>query len=175
MALDKLVDSALLDASLEDVADAIRAKGGTSASLSFPVDFVNAIDAIETGGGGSGGLSLIKTITLEQDVNSVSTAFDSALAAYDFVVIKLQFSLTEHDWLYYGVNGANESYDSDLKDHDKILLIFYVSGWKIAVPSTTSVNGKALTVGDNITIRAYVATKLIQAGSTLTFYGGYFD
>jgi len=49
MALDKLVDSAQLDADLGDIADAIRAKGGTSAELSFPQGFVDAVGAIETG------------------------------------------------------------------------------------------------------------------------------
>ena len=52
MAVDKLVDSTQLDADLTAVADAIRTKGGTSASLAFPTGFVDAIDAIETGGGG---------------------------------------------------------------------------------------------------------------------------
>lgn len=53
MAVDKLVDSTQLDADLTSVADAIRTKGGTSSSLAFPAGFVSAIDAIETGGGGS--------------------------------------------------------------------------------------------------------------------------
>ena len=39
------------DTELTDVADAIRTKGGTSASLEWPDGFVDAIDAIETGGG----------------------------------------------------------------------------------------------------------------------------
>ena len=51
MAVDKLVDSTQLDADLTSVANAIRTKGGTSASLAFPAGFVDAIDAIETGGG----------------------------------------------------------------------------------------------------------------------------
>lgn len=49
MAVDKLVDSTQLDADLTSVADAIRAKGGTSGQLSFPAGFVNAVDAITTG------------------------------------------------------------------------------------------------------------------------------
>ena len=53
MSVDKLVDSTQLDADLTSVADAIRSKGGTSAQLSFPADFVSAIEDIETGGGGS--------------------------------------------------------------------------------------------------------------------------
>ena len=56
MAVDKLVDSTQLDTDLTSVANAIRTKGGTSASLAFPTGFVAAIDAIETGGGG--GISL---------------------------------------------------------------------------------------------------------------------
>lgn len=52
MAVDKLVDSTQLDADLTSVANAIRAKGGTSAQLAFPAGFVSAVEAIPTGGGG---------------------------------------------------------------------------------------------------------------------------
>jgi len=52
MAVDKLVDSTQLDADLTSVANAIRTKGGTSASLAFPADFITAIAAIPSGGGG---------------------------------------------------------------------------------------------------------------------------
>lgn len=51
MALDKLVDSAQLDADLTTVANAIRTKGGTSAQLAFPSGFASAIAAIPSGGG----------------------------------------------------------------------------------------------------------------------------
>lgn len=51
MSVDKLVDSTQLDTDLTSVANAIRTKGGTSASLAFPAGFVSAIDAIPTGGG----------------------------------------------------------------------------------------------------------------------------
>lgn len=40
-------------ADLTDIAEAIRAKGGTSAQLQFPSGFVDAVEAIETGGGGA--------------------------------------------------------------------------------------------------------------------------
>lgn len=52
MAVDKLVDSAQLDADLTSVANAIRTKGGTSAQLAFPAGFVSAVQAIPSGGGG---------------------------------------------------------------------------------------------------------------------------
>ena len=46
----KLVDASQLDSDLTSIANAIRTKGGTSASLDFPEDFIDAIDAIPTGG-----------------------------------------------------------------------------------------------------------------------------
>jgi hypothetical protein len=50
MSVDKLVDSTQLDADLTSVANAIRTKGGTSASLAFPAGFVQAIGDIPSGG-----------------------------------------------------------------------------------------------------------------------------
>lgn len=64
MALDKLVDSTQLDADLTSVADAIREKGGTSAVLSFPTEFVSAIENIETG------TDVSDTTTVAGDVRS---------------------------------------------------------------------------------------------------------
>ena len=46
MAIDKAVDSTLLNSDLTSVANAIRTKGGTSAQLAFPSDFVSAINSI---------------------------------------------------------------------------------------------------------------------------------
>ncbi len=53
MALDKVVDSAALDAGMTAVADVIRAKAGTTEPLAWPDGFAAAISGIETGGGGS--------------------------------------------------------------------------------------------------------------------------
>ena len=53
MAVDKLVDSGQLNTDLTSVANAIRTKGGTSAQLAFPAEFVSAIAAIPSGGGSS--------------------------------------------------------------------------------------------------------------------------
>ena len=53
MSVDKLVDSTQLDTDLTSVANAIRTKGGTSAQLAFPTDFVSAINAISGGTAGT--------------------------------------------------------------------------------------------------------------------------
>ena len=50
MASYKVVNTDQLDADLNTVASAIRAKGGTSAKLSFPSGFVSAVQNIDTGG-----------------------------------------------------------------------------------------------------------------------------
>lgn len=54
MALDKVVDSAALDAGMISVADAIRAKTGNADLLAWPDEFAAAIAGILSGGGGSG-------------------------------------------------------------------------------------------------------------------------
>ena len=51
MALDKVVDSAVLDAGMKSVADAIRAKAGTTDLLAWPDGFKAAVEGIQTGGG----------------------------------------------------------------------------------------------------------------------------
>lgn len=50
MALDKAIDSAVLDSGLTSVANAIRNKGGTSEVLEFPAGFVSAVNAISASG-----------------------------------------------------------------------------------------------------------------------------
>lgn len=74
MATIKMIDGAQLDSDLKKVANAIRAKGETSAGLSFPNGFVNAIEAIEIGGDGNAiagtfiPISHLRSITLSDCV-----------------------------------------------------------------------------------------------------------
>ena len=69
----ELVDSTQLDADLTSVANAIRTKGETSESLSFPSDFISAINAIDTGGGGGGG-DLPDNMSIEDYTVSTTSA-----------------------------------------------------------------------------------------------------
>ena len=79
MAVDKLVDSTQLDADLTSVANAIRTKGGTSASLAFPADFVSAIAAIPSGGGTTGTLTFDFTKGLtDEETGAVTWALSGA-------------------------------------------------------------------------------------------------
>ena len=78
MAYDKVVDSAVLDAGLTSIADAIRTKGGTSSTMSFPDGMASAIAAIPTGGGGSD--ELITFIKGVIDRTTTATQFPSELS-----------------------------------------------------------------------------------------------
>lgn len=53
MAYDKIVDSAFLNSGLMSIADAIRKKGETTASLAFPAEMAAAVEAIKAGGTGA--------------------------------------------------------------------------------------------------------------------------
>ena len=76
MTVDKLVDSTQLDSDLTSVANAIRTKGGTSASLSFPNDFVSAIGNIPTGitPTGTKSISITPNGTTTEDVTNYANA-----------------------------------------------------------------------------------------------------
>lgn len=77
MALDKAVDSAALDAGMTAVADAIRAKSGTTEPLAWPDGFKAAIEAI------SGGI--VSAVLLESGeftlANDTATAYSVELNA----------------------------------------------------------------------------------------------
>lgn len=70
MALDKLVDSSQLDTDLTSIANAIRTKGGTSAQLAFPAEFISAIEAISGGGGGLKYETGVFTLDSDQTVSA---------------------------------------------------------------------------------------------------------
>lgn len=71
MALDKVVDSAVLDAGMTSVADAIRAKAGTIEPLAWPDGFKAAIEAI-SGGAGTGLAYDMGEFVLDADIASNS-------------------------------------------------------------------------------------------------------
>lgn len=81
MAYDKVIDSSVLDANLTSVANAIRSKGGSSASLAFPAGFINAISQIETGKV----TTEVHDFTFASDLGSGTNTEKTLLTANDFV------------------------------------------------------------------------------------------
>lgn len=79
MAYDKVVDSAVLDAGLKQIADAIREKGGTFDNLAFPAAMAEAIAAIEAGGGGCDFFAAYGTYIPAENHDGVSVYFDTGI------------------------------------------------------------------------------------------------
>lgn len=113
MAIDKAIDSAVLEANLKAVADAIREKGGTSDTLAFPSGFADAIAAIEAGGGGvsmnTGTITPsaeTSILTIEHGLGKVPTLF--------IVMVTPSFSGTSGKTVFtgYGIN-TNGAFSPD--------------------------------------------------------------
>lgn len=118
MAVDKLVDSTQLNADLTSVANAIRTKGGTNASLAFPADFVSAIGAIPTGGGGFTFHDLIYktepsgviTITADADIPLYALCRNTAITR--LVLDMGTYKFGRHESGQYAGNGYNLDYNA---------------------------------------------------------------
>ena len=92
------------DTNLTAVANAIRQKGGTSASLEFPDDFVSAIGDIQTGGGSS--------VTVEAlNVTQNGTYTAPSGTAYSPVTVNVSGGGT--DYLAGRLNNTLTDYSSD--------------------------------------------------------------
>lgn len=103
MAYDKVVDSAVLDAGLKQIADAIREKAGTTDALAFPQEIADAIAAIQSGG------ATIEPLTISE--NGTYTAPDG-VDGYSPVTVEVKGSgeelvITDCDYFYY--KGARSS------------------------------------------------------------------
>ena len=108
------------ESSLTSLADAIRAKGGTSDTLAFPSGFVEAIEAIQTGGGSIENLLFglpyaTGSFTAAEDITStytICTLPDSVLiAANNQTAIIGTFCI----WC---VKSPNSTWDWDIKGLD---------------------------------------------------------
>lgn len=92
MVVNKKVNATQLDADLTDIADAIREKSGTSATLEFPEDFVTAIDAIPSGGGAAIADGIV---VKARDTNGYPTEVD--LYAADGIIQPYQFMIANQN------------------------------------------------------------------------------
>ena len=74
------------ESSLTSLADAIRAKGGTSDTLTFPGGFVSAVEAIDAGGGGDDGS--FKAVIERTAVNPTIPSDLTSIGQYAFFACK---------------------------------------------------------------------------------------
>ena len=100
MALDKVVDSAALDAGMTSVADAIRAKAGTTKPLAWPDGFAAAISGIETGGSGA---------------SWVTVATELPYDMFQLGDVNMDGSITQDDAAEVGNYGSGTDYFSSVQ------------------------------------------------------------
>lgn len=155
MAIDKAVDSSALESDLTSVADAIRAKGGISDSLSFPTGMVSAINSIPTGvtvqtASGSAKTSSRGLLTLnigfEPDLIVLKVG---TVSGYEF---NLNLALTEK-WTsskagctsWHGDEYVYEAYVNSIGTTSTSLYVYgYDSSWNSGAASNITFNWKAV-------------------------------
>lgn len=105
MAYDKVVDSAVLDAGLTKIADAIRAKGDTSAELSFPDGMAEAVEAID---GGSDMDALISRSATEVRSNAGHIGDYAFYSNTALTTVDIPAAASIGDSAFYGCTGLTE-------------------------------------------------------------------
>lgn len=94
------------DTDLTAVADAIRTKGGTSAPLNFPQGFVDAVGAIETGGGGEPSEVPSGYTQLKYVESSGTQAINTGVAPTLETKLQIQGYYLEGNQAYYPLGGC---------------------------------------------------------------------
>ena len=109
----KAVNATQLDSDLLAVANAIRSKAGISDELEFPAEFVSAIAAITTSGGGTGGGIQTASATTLSSNNVQYIQFNSIREVPDwFVVIADPAAATDYGtayWYYTAITKSNNT------------------------------------------------------------------
>ena len=174
MAVDKMVDSAQLDAYLTSGANAIRTKGNTNAALSFPSGFVSAI----------GALGPIKkdyvsgTFTVPSGATSYTLEFGKTLEKYIFLIELTDSSKStlvasgvdiQHKFVLFGAapnpqvnsKGANMKFARNYNPSSGLFTTAMLGGG--LTTNTTSIVTSVRTINEND------ATKNLIAGYTYNY------
>ncbi len=145
MALDKVIDSAKLDADLTSIADAIREKAGVSDSFVFPDGFVEAVSGISTGGGDSLAIQIIEgTVTEINDstatkIGKFAFGKGSSLAASEAKLTSVRFpeaNNVDNYAFYYNRKLASASFPKATRLEEQALA-YCESLTSVDIPSAT--------------------------------------
>ena len=94
------------ETSISNIADAIRAKGGTG---TFTVgEMARAISDLPSGGGAS--IELVKTVTLTEPVHTFDVSISEYFNEYNLLLGYVNLTPTESDYLYFGWNVGAETF-----------------------------------------------------------------
>ena len=167
------------DTALSYEAARIRAKTGSAAQITFDGDngFGDAIDAIPTGGGGSG-LELLVDDTAAEDVATINLVIPQgkqSLPAY-FVVLNGETSANE--WIYPQLNSTSPSqgqgaYFSQTRIYDNTCFVVAqheYGGNRYVLPTGTPMRVNASAIS-NILLSLYAASSTFKSGFNVKVYG----
>ena len=166
------------------IADAIRAKGGTSELLTLD-GMVEAINAIETGGGGGGpyfDVTLLTTNEAPEDVSAIRIDRQTEWSDYDFIIFRPNTIIfSANDWLCASYNDAKKQKYSPKAEILGESFLFGISDIDGAGNFDTKFRGmfKLWTSWDTpasgaveyIYFQPYTSTTLIKSGSKIDVLG----
>lgn len=180
MAVDKLVDSVQLDACLTAEANAIRAKTGGSANLTF--DFANSkgfadeIAAIPSGGGG--GWELISDFTASEDVATINIDIPSDKRGMNVYKVQLTGETSASEWLYFKVNSTGaQTNGAYMPSKTQYNVSFFASkrglnnGGYIIPAYGNSTDVKTTVNIGNIFMNLYYSTSRFKSGFNVKLWG----
>lgn len=126
---------------LDDIADAIRAKTGGSSAMT-PAEMVTAIGSIETGGGAKV-LTKLGTYTVSESVAKIRISATEQMRSCEMLFIECVNLAHTNDWIYPVVNdGAISSggmgYTSQNSNYNSLL--------PLVVPRKETINGIERTI-----------------------------
>ena len=161
-----------------DLKTAIEGKGVTVPSATKIDGYASLVSSIPSGGGGSGAVSLLDTITVPENARALRVDLED-YQNYNFLFVYLEdFVLTANDWLYAVKNSTSGgSYNASVIDNSGIIAFQYnmLSG-QASEGTAIRASGTQLTTSaglfDYLYLYCYSASVNIVAGSKVKIYGG---
>lgn len=136
MALDKVIDSAKLDADLTSIADAIREKAGVSDSFVFPDGFIEAVSGISAGGGGEnlyfGKMTPAEDTTILHIEHNIGVTpkfmFAMTVVSYSVADNSIRWGLYDQEGRVMGTSGKQWAIAIFGKTYSAGNLMYFASG-----------------------------------------------
>ena len=171
---------------LTAIADAIRAKGGTTDLLTLD-GMVEAINAISAGGGGGPftNATTLGVYEAAEDVSAIQIDWLTEWDEYDLVIFKPSITFSANDWLYINTNAvAKRQYFSNntYANEKQTFAFFKDSVWpqgRVRFPAEKA-TGQNLdgTADDEIIyvyLQPYTSTVVFKSGSKVEVIGVIFQ
>ena len=154
MAIDKAIDSTEFDSKLTTVADAIRTAGGTTEPMSFPSGMVEAITAIQAGGGGGIELNGYQVSEGSFTISSDTSTFEN-------------YSTSSAQWpLVTGTNLTGKNFAFLLFIDPMSVITTLKPHVSLLFASASSVDSRTMGVSEGLDLRMGIASGLVAKHKT---------